>query len=156
VKKGFTLIELIIAIALASVLLTISSRVIMTSIQLYKNETELNRNMLYLKEAAMYIESQLQNDTKSVELNENKLVIHKFDEKRGEVIVTIRKDIFLNTFEKLVVVDYEDNISKGAPNNIMAKVKGFICSKEGNLIYIAIESKNGDKIERCIEINTLG
>lgn len=155
-KKGFTLIELIIAISLASVILAISSRVILTSIKLYKNEVALNRDMLYLKEAAMYIEGQLQDDTKSVEVNGNKLIIHKLDVKRGEVIVIIKKEIFLKDQEKLVVQDYEDNISKGSPNNIMTKAKSFICSVEGNLIYISIESKNGDKIERCIEVNVLG
>lgn len=154
-KKGFTLIELVIALALASVILAISSRFIITSIKLYKSEAAYSRNMFYLNEAAMYIESQLQNDTKVVEVNNNRLIIHKYDDNRRGVIVQRRKEIFLNTFEKLVVLDYEDNIDKGSPNNIITKIRSFTCSKEGNLIYISIESKNGDKIERCIEVNII-
>ncbi|GLC32416.1 prepilin-type N-terminal cleavage/methylation domain-containing protein [Clostridium omnivorum] len=168
-KKGFTLIEIIIAAALASVVLTIGSYVLVTSTKLYKNEIARNKYMYYLKEASMYIESEVQNSEEivykgtvnekylkitSIEVNENKLTIHRAEQKIEAVPIDYRKEIFLNTQKNLVVTYYENSFNKGI-NNITTHLKTFVCSKMGNIIYLSMESENGDRFERCIEVSVL-
>lgn len=142
-KKGVTLIELIISIGMASLLLSFLVLQLLNYNSIGVKEAKDNRDYFYCMEALMFIEYET-DKAKSVSINDDVIELKYVDQ-------NINKIIRLNTGGKIVITHKEGNEIK-ASNNIITDIAGFQAFQKGNTVYISITRKNGDKYERCIGI----
>lgn len=143
-KKGYTLIELLGAVAVASTLIVLATTMFLKYDSIYKSNIKENRDYFYSTEALMFIQHEIES-CKSVSIGSNEIVINYNDE-------TIKKNVRLNNDGSLVIVHIENN-STEAVNNILNNVQNFQVTQRGNTIYVSIKINNGEKYERCFGIN---
>lgn len=143
VKKGFTLLELLLALGMSSILISYVIHQLVTYKILYNKSIQINRQEVYASEALMFIEYQIQNSV-SAHITENDIGLKYSDE-------TIEKHIRMSASNNIVITHLEKGNVK-AVNNILTNVKKFIVNQKGAVIYISIETKDSKVFERCLEI----
>lgn len=139
-KKGFTLIEMIIVMAIVSVMSAAIGSMLISYSKIYKNSYLQNRSFNYLNEAMSIIEREINLESRQVETNENIIKINYFKDDTVNYIKRINSSIVLlygYTLHKNVIVD---------------DIKDFIAIRNKNMIYIKIVWNSGHSIERCIGI----
>ncbi len=144
-KKGFTIIELIIALSTAGVIATIMVSTLLTYNSYYIKNSKEQRDYFYSMEALMFIQSEV-NNAKNVSIENNIIELNYLDE-------TIKKQIRLKDNGSIAIIHRKSNIVE-ASNNIITDVSCFEAVQKNNLIYISITRKNGEKYEKCISIKT--
>lgn len=149
-KKGFTLLELIISLSIASILIMIITRMFCYEVKNYKNFIIQDRKENYSKEALRFIETHVEDvRNEYIEIEGNKLIIKK---NYGEVNI-IEKKFNSNKKYNMVIDYYNHKESTKGTNIIVYDIKDFIVYKNKNIIYVTIEIENGVKFERCMELN---
>jgi prepilin-type N-terminal cleavage/methylation domain-containing protein len=144
-KKGFTIIELIIAIGAAGVIATVMVSMLLTYSSSYIKKSKDHRDYFYSMEALMFIQNEV-NIAKSVSVENNIIELYYQDG-------TIKKTIKLNNHNNIAITHMKNNAAV-ASNNIVTDISCFEVLKKNNLIYISITRKNGEKYEKCISIKT--
>lgn len=137
--KGFTLIEVMAAMLIISVVITILGNSFMLSYKNEKNNEKNFRKNEYINQAYSIIEYSMKYRQKSVFLSGSDIVIIR-DDNGIE-----RKDRITVSGSNLVIKYNEDNI-----NYILKDITEFNPVKKGNLFYINIEYK-GENYTRCME-----
>ncbi len=149
-KKGFTLLELIISLSIASILMMIITRMFCYEVKNYKNFIIQDRKENYSKEALRFIETHVEDvRNEYIEIEGNKLIIKK---NYGEVNI-IEKKSNSNKKYNMVIDYYNHKESTKGTNIIVYDIEDFIVYKNKNIIYVTIEIENGVKFERCMELN---
>lgn len=139
-KRGYTLIEVVVALALTSILL---STIILVFSRLrieFSNKIYENRESYYLNEALMFIEDELGKGASMVEIEDNSIQI-VFDEWNKKIIE--QKD------DELIVRYGSVYSMNNSYNKIASGVLEFEVTNCGNLIYVKINSEKGRLKERC-------
>lgn len=140
-KKGFTLIEMIIVMAIMSLMVGIIGSILITYSKSYKNSVLQNRSFNYLNEAIALIEKEINREANQIETNNNVIKLNYFKDNMVRYIKRINSNIFLihasgHTYKNVIIDD----------------IKEFIAVRLNNTIYIKIVCNNGDSIERCLGI----
>lgn len=143
-KKGFTLLELLIALAIASIVIALASNLYLKYNSLYMQNSKYNRDYFYSTEALMFIEDQIRN-SKSVSINNNIIEVKYPDG-------IVKKYIKYNGSGSLIIVHTENDITL-AVNNILTNVNNFTVIQKNSAIYVSITINGGEKYERCFGIN---
>ena len=144
-RKGFTIIELIISIGAAGIIATVMVSMLLTYNSSYIKKSGEHRDYFYSMEALMFIQNEIKN-AKSVYVANNIIELYYVDG-------TIKKIIKLNSHDNIAITHMENN-SAEASNNIVTDISSFEVLQKNNLIYISIMRKNGEKYEKCISIKT--
>ena len=138
-KKGSTLIELIIYLGLSSMTLILAFNMLLPISKFYnkrKNQNIIENEML---NASLYIENLLKGrNFLEVKVYNDKIEI--VEDKKSTVIYEDKNNLrvkFLN----------ESRIDLLANN-----IEGFKPTKKGNLIYFKIISKKGYEVKRCLNL----
>jgi prepilin-type N-terminal cleavage/methylation domain-containing protein len=142
-KKGFTIIEVIIAIGAAGSIAAVMVSMLLTYNSSYIKRSKEHRDYLYSIEALMFIQNEVKN-AKSVSAENNIIELYYLDG-------TIKKIIKLNNHDNIAIT-YMKNNAVEASNNIVTDIDCFEVLQKNNLIYISITRKNGEKYEKCISI----
>lgn len=145
-KKGFTLIELILVIALISIIVSMEFDIFFYSNKNYKKDVKEDKYYFYSTEALMFIQSEINENTDYVQVAANKINIYKIDGKKNVIA-------FKDTENKIGIYYYENGKSKGN-NNIVSGIKDFTADQKDSVAFIAITTINGKKLERCFKIRT--
>ncbi|MDV3425757.1 MAG: prepilin-type N-terminal cleavage/methylation domain-containing protein [Bacillota bacterium] len=137
--KGFTLIEVMAAMFIISVVISILGNSFIFSYKNEKNNEKNFRKNEYINQAYSIIEYAITYGQKSVFLSDSDIIIIRDDngiERRDKITVS---------GSNLVIKYDEDNT-----NYILKDITLFNPVKKGNLFYINIEYK-GENYTRCIE-----
>lgn len=149
-KKGFTLLELVISLSIVSVLTMIIIKMFFCEVKNYKNFIRQDRSENYSKEALRFIETQVEDVTnKDIKIEGKKLTIKK---KNGDINI-IEKKPNSNKKYKIIINYYKNINSTWTPDIIVENIEDFIIYRNKNIIYVTIEIENGVKFERCMELN---
>lgn len=143
-KKGFTLIEILIALAIASIVTALVSTLYLKYNLLYNQNTKYNRDYFYSTEALMFIQNEIRN-SKSISINNNIIEVKYPDG-------ITKKYIKYNGAGSLIIVHTENDINL-AVNNILRNINNFTVIKKSNTIYVSISINGGEEYERCFGIN---
>jgi len=141
-KKGFTLIEIVIAIALVFLMLGVVDRILVSYVKSYNNSILQDNGFNYLNEALSIIEKEVNQTACEVKTEGNIIYINYYKGISAKYIKCINEDlrIFPNT-------------KNGTGNNVIIDdVKDFVAIKSGKILYIKVVWKNGQSIERCLAI----
>lgn len=145
-KKGVTLIELIIALFIGSVIVTIEFSSFSNSIKNYKEAIINDREEVYSREALRFIESEIIDvKNKTITIENNKLILKKSNGDMNIIKVSRKsKDEFK------IVIEYDKVTSNiNTTDTIVEGVGGFKVKEDKNLIYVEINTTYGDKYKRC-------
>lgn len=145
-KSGFTLIEMIIAMALVFLLLGVVDSMMISHLKKYKNSVLQNKGFNYLNEAIAVIEKEINLGALEVKTEGNIIKIKYYD---GNIINHI-KCIDSNLYVLYgTALEPSDNSYKSL---IIDDVKDFVATKSGKILYIKVTWKSGQSIERCLVI----
>ncbi|MFL0246711.1 prepilin-type N-terminal cleavage/methylation domain-containing protein [Candidatus Clostridium stratigraminis] len=143
-KKGLTLLELLIALAIASIVSALVASFYLKYNLLYNESSNYNRNYFYTSEALMFIENEIRN-SKSVSTSNNIIEVKYPDG-------ITRKTIKYNSAGGLTIAHYKNDIYL-ATNNILTNVNNFSVFQKNSTIYVSITINGGERYERCFGIN---
>lgn len=138
-KRGFTLIELIISLALIGTISLIGIKSLVLNNKLYYLEVNKDLEEFYINEAFIFIEYKISKST-SVEKTS------KYG--RSMIKLISGRQSFIELYGNTLIIAYDTEYPTNY-NNIMYSIKGFDVEEKGNVIYIKIIDKYGDEYERC-------
>ena len=150
IKKGFTLVEIIIAMALVFLMLGVVDGMLISYVKIYKNSVAQSKGFNYLNDAISIIEKEVNQNVTQVKTENNIIKIDYF-KKIGKINSKdiSKKDIKLINSNLYILYGGEDISAESA---IIDDVKDFVAIKSGKNIYIKIIWYNGQIIERCLVI----
>lgn len=152
-KRGFTLIEIIVAMSLTSMMLFIATTIFISNYaDKYKYEIAYS-NKLSLKNVKLFIESQsIKNNTVKIDdKNGNgKVLLFKYQDDLKKNEYRYKEISLIN--RKLAVKTYTTGYPQNTSNitYLADEIELFIVNEKENLLYVVIENKNGVKEELCI------
>ncbi|MCY6483741.1 prepilin-type N-terminal cleavage/methylation domain-containing protein [Clostridium aestuarii] len=149
-KKGFTLIELIITLFISNIIILMGTNMIFNGALEYKKAIKQDREKNYCTEALRFIETQIEDkDNKDISVNHGELVIKKNTSDKENIIKKIK---LYKKADKLQITYYKKDNFKLNTNTIINNIEQFDVYRDKNVIYVGIESESGKKYERCFGI----
>jgi Tfp pilus assembly protein PilE len=148
VNAGITLIELIISVALSCIIISIIIPFFLRENYLFNKSIINDRSYLYVHEATLFIESQIEQNSLYTIIDNNKIGIKEFDGTRKEIYFTkVSKD------SGNIVVTYYQNAYASTTNILIRNVEDFKVIQKQNLIYLCIITMDGKKFDRCLTLS---
>lgn len=150
IKRGFTLVEIIIVMALVFLMLGVVDGMLISYVKIYKNSVSQNKGFNYLNDAIFIIEKEVNQSVTQVK-TENNIIKIDYYKKIGKINSKeiSKKDIKLVNSNLYILYGGE---AISAESAIIDDVKDFVAIKSGKNIYIKIIWYNGQIIERCLVI----
>lgn len=148
-KKGFTLLELIIALSVASILITIETNLLSRQSINFEKFISEDRENSYCMEALRFIEGEINAlDNKKVLISNNEITILKNNDDKNTIKCVKQSN------GKLKVVMVYDPINKVRNTSvaIVENVDEFKIEENKNIIFVSICTDGGKKYERCFGI----
>jgi prepilin-type N-terminal cleavage/methylation domain-containing protein len=158
-KKGFMLLEVLVATAIGAILLSFECCVLIKSVNCYNKNIGTLRDSAYSDEGLIITKNLIYNDMEDVNVTGNEIVItalgHTHDND-GDHIINYRKNIHLKPDTGKVVVDYYDNYGFGfvfrATNVIAENISNMEVIKKENVLYVAFIDKEGKRVSQCFGV----
>lgn len=150
-KKGFTLIEIVVTIGIISMLICLELSIISSFILSYKTNVKRDKENFYIRDGLSFIEYKAANNESISILNNNQIQIKKVEYLANRAIKYIY-EIYLSNKGEIMIGYNEDGIDHGK-NVITGSVKEFKIEVYGQILYIHIVSNGGTVFEKCIGIN---
>jgi len=146
-KKGFTLIELIISLAIVFMIILIEIQIFSKEVYTFKDFIKSNRNEVYSKEALRFIEGEINDfNNKTIKVYDDKILFEKYNGDKN----TLKLYKMTNGNNKIVISYYKALTSKITTNTVVDDIKDLNISYKANLMYLSIYTLNGEKYERCL------
>lgn len=112
----------------------------------FRTAIKETRENYYLNETFRYIETDLSEDTKEIEVLNNRVIVKKMDYRNpGSSPIH-----YIELEEDRLIVKYSKYGNIIATNNILKNIEQFSVSKTGKLIFLSIKLKEGKTVERCL------
>ena len=144
-NKGISLVELIVAIGLCSIIIAMIIPTFLRFNFLYNKLIINSRSYSYANEAMLFIEDQIHDNTLNTFVNNNRITIQKLDGTKKEIYFAEKEKGLGN-----IVVTYYKSSYNSATNNILRNVNDFKFTIKGNLIYLSLTTIDGKVFERCL------
>lgn len=146
-KRGFTLIEIVVVMALVFLMVGVVDSMITSYMKTYKNSVLENKGFNYLNEAIAIIEKEVNESSSSVKAEDNIIKINYSDGVTLNYIKCINSNIYILYGSK-----YSPPVDSSYKSVIVDGVKDFVAIKSGRTLYIKVSWYNGQIIERCLAI----
>jgi prepilin-type N-terminal cleavage/methylation domain-containing protein len=142
VKKGFTLIELMLVVSIIGMITSIQVVIMCRYMKIHRQEINSSRESFYINEAFIIIQHEI-DDGKYVKIKDNNvIVIRSYKERFGY----IRKDL-----DSDIIISYGSEYASTS-NNILKNIKNFKVEKDEQILYVSIETKKGNVYRRCFPL----
>jgi hypothetical protein len=156
-RKGYTLIELIVAICISFILIASAAYFFDFLSNNYKQNTEEIKQNFYVNEAFRFIEMKLRDNVRKVQVSDNIITLTKYNKTPpGKVTVAFGELDFTNSdiskiSFNLVKIQHE-NLSTGRTDVLLKDVKSFAIEKKSGYLFITIEMIGGGTYEKCMDL----
>lgn len=147
IKRGFTLIEIVIVMSLVFLLVGVVESMFTSYLKSYKNTILENKGFNYLNESIPIIEKEVNEAASIVKTEGNIIKINYSDGVTLNYIKCINSNIYILYGSK-----YSIPVDSSYKTLIIDGVKDFVATKSGRTLYIKVSTYNGQIIERCIAI----
>ena len=145
-KKGFTLVEIVICLAIGTILIAAMSDIYVRNIKQYNIQAKQDRTDFYVNEAYRYIEYITNLNNQSVDIEMGVISIYDTDgEEDKRALIRLRNS-------KLMLDYVSTKYGSIASDNLLYEVKAFEAEKKNGYISVAIVTLDGRKYCRCIGI----
>ena len=146
-KSGVTLIEIVIVMALVSLMVGVVDSMLISYLKNYKNNVLENKGFNYLNEAIAIIEKEVNEDASIVKTEENIIKINYSNGTTINHIKCIKGNLYI-----LYGTKYSIPVDSSNKSVIVDEVKEFVATRTGRTLYIKVIWCNGQSIERCLAI----
>ncbi|MCB2288473.1 hypothetical protein LGK97_01655 [Clostridium sp. CS001] len=146
-KKGVSLIEIVIVIAIAFLMVGVVDSMLISYLKNYKVTLLQSKGINHLSEALAIMEKEVNQDTNKVITEGNVIKIAYFNKNTQNYIKCIDKNIYILYGKELSLPT-----SNSPKNMIIDDVEDFVAIRYKKTLYIKIVWCNGQKIERCLVI----
>lgn len=148
-KKGFTLIELVIVIGISAIILSFECTVLIKSFKGYKDNIVKTRDEAYVDEGIIIIKNFVNDNMVSVNAQNNEIDVITSDNQI--------KKIHLVKSSGKIMVDYYDAFGNEfkAANVIATNIKAMEVYKKENLLYVSITDEEGEGTNECLGVKKL-
>lgn len=146
-KRGVTLIEIVISMALVFLMVGVVDGMLISYLGSYKNKVLENKGFNYLNEALEIIEKEVNQDASSIKTEGNIIKISYSDGVTLNHIKCINSNLYI-----LYGTKYSIPVNSSYKSVIADEVSNFEATKNGKILYIKVTWYNGQTIERCIAI----
>lgn len=147
-KKGFMLLEVLVATAIGAILLSFQCCILIKSVNWYNKNITTLRDSSYCDEGLIIIKNFIYMNMVEVNTTNNEIDINTSD--------NMLKKIYLIRSSEKVVVDYYDDYGYGygliATNVVAQNISNMEAIKKGDLIYISLVDNEGKRISQCFGI----
>lgn len=137
IKKGFTIIELLLAASIAGIIVSSQILILCKYMKIHRQEIIQSRESFYVNEAFMIIEHEV-NSAKYASVENNSIKLKSYS-RSGYDYIRIDTDSDI-----IISYDYSHT------NNILKNIKSFKVQQDNQLLYILIETKEGNIYKRCL------
>ncbi|MBA5850630.1 type II secretion system protein [Clostridium sp. cel8] len=143
IKPGFTIIEILIVIAMISTIVSIQVTVILKYMKVSKEEIYFSRDNFYVNEAFAIIKSEI-DKAKYINISNNMIALKRHDNGEWDYIkLSVNSNIVL---------------AYGGPgfkttNNVLKNVSEFTVLKRYNMCFLTIKTKRGNVYRKCFGIS---
>ncbi|MDF2504038.1 type II secretion system protein [Clostridium sp.] len=144
-KKGFTLIELVVAMAITSMIISFQCVIFVKYLKAYSKDTKLITNKAYCNQSIIIIESLIYDGMKEVNVENNDIKIISGNNEN-------KKIRFVKNTKKIVVDYYDVYGSIKASNVVGTNISNMKAMKKDNVLYLSIMNKEGETISRCFGV----
>ncbi len=142
VKKGFTLIELMLVVSIIGMITSIQIVIMGRYMKIHRQEINSSRESFYINEAFIIIQHEI-DDGKYIKIkNNNVIVIRSYKERFDYIKKDKDSDIIISYGSEYV----------STSNNILKNIKDFKVEKDGQILYVSIETKKGNVYRRCFPL----
>lgn len=142
IRKGFTIIEILMTITIISIFVTVQTTAILKYMKLNKNEIKSSRDRFYIDEAFAIIREQI-DSAKYIKIENNMIALKRYDNKGWDYIKKNKNSSIV------LVYGYTYNQTS---NNVLKNVAEFNVVERKNICYISIKTKKGSIYKRCFGI----
>ena len=139
-KRGFTIIEVLISLSILSMLLLSEFKVMERYLTMYNKENKQSRSEFYSNEAIEFIDEQI-GECRSINCDSNKIKFNYGDPLTNNWIK-------INPSGYLAI--YYGGESSSSNNVILRGVSDFKVKAVNKVIYITIVLNNNYEVKRCI------
>ena len=146
-KKGVTLIEIVIVIAIAFLMVAVVDSMLISYLKSYKVTLLQSKGINYLSEALAIIEKEVNQDSNKVITKENVIKISYSNGTTLNYIKCINGCLYILYGEEARIPT-----NKSPKSMIIDDVEEFVAIRSKKTLYIKIIWCNGQKIERCLLI----
>lgn len=146
-KKGVTLVEIVIVMALVFLMVGVVDRLLISYMKNYKNNILDNKGFNYLNEALATIEKEVNEEASIVKTEGNIIKINYSDGISLNYIKCINSNLYI-----LYGTKYSIPVDSSYKSVIIDDVKDFVARRSGRILYIKVSWYNGQTIERCLAI----
>lgn len=148
VKKGFTMVEVVIGITLSILLIDLILTSMMILIKEYKSYIGKEEHYYYLLQASNLIEYEIKNSPQYIRITNNSIYIRNKDKTPRDEKASIIKI----SGNKIIVLRKNHDITETS-NNIAKDITDFEVYQKENIVFVKITSNKGVTIERCLPIS---
>nr|WP_281063508.1 type II secretion system protein [Clostridium algifaecis] len=142
-KNGFTIIEIVMTLAIICIITTVQTCVILKYMKLNREEINLSRDKFYTDEAFEIMKSQI-DSAKYIRIKNNMIEVNRFDNKGWDYIKRNKRSDIVITYG---YTNFE------VSNNILRNVAEFNVTNRNNICYIYIKTKEGNVYKKCFGID---
>ncbi|MBC2580312.1 prepilin-type N-terminal cleavage/methylation domain-containing protein [Clostridium sp. DJ247] len=142
VKKGFTLIEILLASSLIGIVTVTPISIVYKYTKIHRTQINNSRESFYINEGFMIIEHEI-SSAKYVKIKDNIIILRRYDNSNFDYI-RVDKD-------SDVIISY-GSLYSSTTNNILKNAKNFKAEGVGQVVYITIETRGGDIYKRCLPL----
>jgi len=135
------LIEVAIAIAIMSILMTALMFVVSYFLREFKNTASGNREDFYINEAFRFIESEVHSDNKEVKFQTNAIELRKY---------SIDRIDYIRQIEGNLIIEYTTAGKSTAKNVFLKDISNFSIDICERLVIVNIVSSKGEVYSKCI------
>lgn len=140
-QKGFTLVEVIAALAIMSILMTALMYTVAYFLREFKTASTENRENFYINEALRFIENEICSGNKEVSFQENSIELIKSSEDRID---------YIRESEGRLIIEYTTAGRSSSRNVFLKDISDFNIDIYERLVIVNIISSKGEVYSKCI------
>lgn len=156
-KKGYTLLEVVISIGISLMIFSLVLNIFGLYHVLYKKSVSSGRQKIYLNEVSIFVEAKLEEGTRIKFLDnskecftDNKIKFVDIEKKRIDVMELDNVGNLIITYYEYI--NSEDNLHKLGENIVLRNIELFQVDIRGGVMYLTVKNRKGEKIEKCLGI----
>lgn len=148
-KKGFTLLEVLVATAIGAILLSLECYIFVNSVSEYNKTIIGLRDEAYCDEGLIIIKNLIYENMLEVNSKNNEIDITTADNQL--------KRIHLIKNSGKVMVDYYNiyGYEYKASNVVMVNISNMTVTENGNSLYISLVDNEGESVSECFGIKEI-
>ncbi|GAA0177236.1 hypothetical protein SH2C18_05020 [Clostridium sediminicola] len=147
-KKGYTLIEVIISITILAIVSSVAISLVTNLLKDHKIMANRSRYSIYAADSFNFIEKEvISSENETIYLKSNRIYLLRYDEDYSYI------DVYGSGGDKKLRISYykkKNGYTSVTRNTIMENILDYKFNQKGKLLFLELTTYNGEKFYKCI------